>query len=53
MVVWIGIVVVIVLLAGIASWRRRGRSSGDQLADQRPDLTENVLRTRSRGPFER
>jgi hypothetical protein len=49
---WIGMGVVLVVILGLAalgSWRRRGRSQGDLMADGRRDLTENRLRTRSRG----
>ena len=47
---WIGVAVVLAVvvgLAGLASWRRRGRSGGDLLPDGRRDLTENVLRQRA------
>ena len=51
LLVGIGVVLAIVFaLAGLARWRRRGRSSSDLLPDARPDLTENVLRTRSGHP---
>jgi hypothetical protein len=51
---WIGVAVVAVAIFGLAalgSWRRRGRGSGDLLADQR-NLgagLESQLRQRSRG----
>jgi hypothetical protein len=56
MELWIGVGVVLAVvvgLAGLASWRRRGRFSGDLLADQRPDLSENAMHTRSRGQYGR
>ena len=50
MTFWVGVAVglfVLFGLAGLASWRRRGRSAGDLLPDARPDLSEEVLRQRS------
>jgi hypothetical protein len=45
---WIALLVVVLGLAGLAAWRRRGRSSGDLIEDQRDHLAgrENQLRTR-------
>jgi hypothetical protein len=52
LLVWIGAVIAFAFaLAGIASWRRRGRSDAALLGDQRRDLGENALRTRSRGRY--
>jgi hypothetical protein len=56
MAFWIGVGVVLLVvlgLTGLASWRRRGRSDADLLGDQRRDLGENSLRTRSRGQYGR
>ena len=52
MTFWVGVaigLVVIFGLAGLASWRRRGRAAGDLLPDGRRDLSEQALRQRSRG----